>query len=145
MIEYIENNARGSNVFYTDQEIESSKRAIYHIEWLCKKSLFTYKGYIQSIKKELKLSYQIPVYINDTHGFIPISRVKDYENKWINWFAVHKIHSVSKGLDIEFISGRRLYINYSVNRMQKRIEALMKIKSMKVNIFIFNDIEIISK
>jgi competence transcription factor ComK len=144
MIEYIENHPLGSTIFYIDDIKQSTHRAQYHIECLCKQALFTYEGYIKALKKVINVSYQIPVFIDQLHGFIPISRVRDYENKWINWFAVSKINEHFNELELQFISGRRLYINYSMKRLKKRIDLLMKIKSMKVNIFIFNDIEIIS-
>ncbi|TNF08622.1 MAG: hypothetical protein EP317_02695 [Bacillota bacterium] len=145
MIEYIENHSEGSIIFYTDDIRYSRFRAFYHIEQLCKLALFSYDGYIKSLKNIYNLTYQIPVYINESQGFIPILRIRDYENKWINWFAVTKVNECFNGLELEFISGRRLHINFSLKRLKKRIDALMKIKSLKVNIFIFNDIEIISK
>ncbi|MDX9691619.1 MAG: competence protein ComK [Acholeplasmataceae bacterium] len=141
MIEYIENNASGSQIFFTDTAINSTLNAFSYIKKLCEKSLFTYDGYISAVKKWIDKTYQIPIYIDERQGFLPTMRVRDYENMWINMFAIYDIEQEKEGINILFISGRRLYINYSMKRFKKQMELLMKIKSLKVNIFISNHIE----
>ena len=144
MIEYIQNDCHGSTIFYQDKVVKSKRNALYEIKNMCLQHFFSYEGFIKSVRKTMKEKYQIPILIDDEHAFLPTCRVRDYENKWINVCSIYQIMPHQRGVELIFYSGRRLYIDYSVNRLKNKIKLIMKIKSMKVNIFIFNHVEITS-
>jgi competence transcription factor ComK len=144
MIEYIRNDHHGSTVFYQEKVVFSKRSALYEVKNMCLQHFFSYEGYIKSVRKMTKDKYQIPILIDEDHAFLPTCRVRDYENIWINTFSIYQIIPHHKGVELIFYSGRRLYIDYSINRLKNKIKLVMKIKSMKVNIFIFNHIEITS-
>lgn len=145
MIEYIQNDMHGSTIFYQDKEVYSKRSAFYEIKQLCYQHFFSYEGYIKSIKKMTNERKLIPIIINQEHVFLPTSRVRNYENKWINIESIYQINPKDKGVEIIFFSGRKLYVDYSLQQLKNKLKRIMKIKSMKVNIFIFNHIEITSK
>jgi len=145
MIEYIQNKTHGSTIFYQDKEVYSKRSAIYEIKNLCIQHFFSYEGYIESVKKLTQERKLIPVVMDDEHSFLPTSRVRDYENIWINVGAIYQLNPKNNEVEIVFYSGRKLYVRHSLNYLKNKIKVAMKIKSMKVNIFIFNHVEITSK
>ncbi|MCR3906286.1 MAG: competence protein ComK [Tenericutes bacterium] len=137
MIEYIVNTASGS-IIYQEDQIETYKSSnLSYIKLLCEKGLFTYDGYIKTIKKVLDIKYKVPVYISDYLMLIPLKRVRDYDNIWINYASIKNIKKNDKGIEIEFYSQRKLYLKYSLNSLSKQIKYLEMIKIMKVKHFHF--------
>ena len=131
MIEYLMNESYGSRLFFTDDVIDSHVPINTHIKRYCMDALFTYEGYLKSVKKKVKERYQIPVYINESMAFIPTRRIKDYENVWINYYAIKDYQQTNQMLEVIFHSGKRLYLKYSLNKLENKIRLLTEIKNIK--------------
>ncbi|MBE0701215.1 MAG: competence protein ComK, partial [Acholeplasmataceae bacterium] len=115
MIEYIINNHLGSMVYQEDQTVQHAKRNLCLIKSMCIEHFFTLEGYCYAVKKKLRFSYRVPLYLDEDHQFLPTQRLRDYENIWINHAAIGQIMSVDHGVEIIFYSGRRIYLKNSLN------------------------------
>lgn len=131
MLEYIMNNHLGSTLFYSDKITFSSKSNLSIIKSLCIDSCFTYEGYIKAVKKKLKFSYKIPIYINEFLCMIQTKSIRDYENIWINYAAITSLSSNDDVLFVEFISGRNLSVKISLYTIRKQIEQIEQIRRLK--------------
>ncbi|MGI6781548.1 MAG: competence protein ComK [Acholeplasmataceae bacterium] len=135
MIKYMINTPYGSNIFKTNQIVEmSSKNNLSIIKQICLQNLFTYEGYIKAVTKIFSKKYNIPVYIDQNHMFIPIRRVRDYENTWINYATVLTYEPYENQVLITFKDYDRLIINMKYNLFHKRVETLNKIINYTVKI-----------
>lgn len=131
MIEYLINDTNGSIIFFQDQAMTSRLPVISHVKKFCQDALFTYEGYIKCVKKKVKEKYQIPVVIHETLALFSTCRVRDYENIWINYYAIKDYHEIDGTIEIMFYSGKRLYLKSSLNKFENKIKLLMKIKKIK--------------
>lgn len=137
MIEYIINNASGCLVFQNGTSIQNSKTNLGYVKQLCMDNLFTYEGYLKSVRYLFNKHYLIPVYVNEIVMLIPTKRVRDYENIWINYQAIENIKSTTYGVCILFFSKIELNINLKIETLQKQIQYLKEIRNHKVKHFHF--------
>lgn len=141
MIEYMVNNGFGSIIYYTDHQEQISINNLSFIKRLCIEFVFTYEGYIKAVKKNSKFKYKIPVYIDDSLLLIQTRRVRSDDNIWFNYASVTNVICLDQGVELEFMSGNKLFINISYEALKTQITYLKEIRNRKVNIFITNSIE----
>ena len=137
MIEYIINNTSGCLVFQDGISMQHSKTNLSVVKQLCMKNLFTYEGYLKSVRYLFDKHYLIPVYVNETLMLIPTKRVRDYENIWINFMAIEDIQKTEYGTCILFFSKIKLNVNLKIETLQKQIQYLKEIRNHKVKHFHF--------
>jgi len=141
MIEYMVNNGFGSIIYYTDHQEQISINNLSFVKRLCIEFVFTYEGYIKAVKKNSKFKYKIPVYIDDSLLLIQTRRVRSDDNIWFNYASVTNVICLDQGVELEFMSGNKLFINISYEALKTQITYLKEIRNRKVNIFITNSIE----
>lgn len=131
MIEYIVNTPKGSKIYKSDEIIESTNRNLFHIQLLCKKFLFTYEGYLEAVKQIIQLKYQIPIVLSNQLVLFPIKRVRDFDNIWINDYAIYDVINFDSGLKIIFKSKRILSIDFTY---KEYLNTKIKIEKIKKHI-----------
>jgi competence transcription factor ComK len=135
MIEYIIQTHKGTKIYQTNGEFEVSNRSIYVVKQLCEQALFSYEGYIKSVKKLIDRKYKIPVVIDQSTKLIPTKNTKSYDNVWLNYEAIQSIKKVHDTLEIFFYSGKKIYMNISFLTIKAQINDLITITNTKVKHF----------
>lgn len=134
MIKYIINNAYGSTIYQYDKTTQSSANNLSIIKKLCLKHLFTYDGYLKAVQKTFNKFHQLPVYLNDNMIFIPIKRVRDYDNIWINYAQVISSQKQNNKTLIIFKNYSQLEIDLKYRQWSDRIVLAEAIKAYKHSI-----------
>lgn len=109
------------------QKVKS--RALYEFEKLCLQEYTTLKGRIDAIKEIFKLSYNIPIYINEQMIFIKICNKKRI---WINGINVVEVIKDNKGSKIIFNNGLDLKIDRgyrSINGLLNKVNDIINYKN----------------
>ncbi len=127
MIEYIKHVNLSTIIYQTNDELTINKPMLAYIKDLCHKQLFDYDGYKKAVKKQFGIKYKIPLYINSFTELIPLERIKNYDNIWINYAAISDIIKLNKGCEIIFTSGRAIMVKYSYHMVRKQIKRLEEI------------------
>lgn len=127
MIKYIVNTAYGSKIFKVGSIEESKDNNFTIIKKLCIGNLFSYEGYIKAINKIFSKKHNIPVYINDKNIFIPIKRIRDYDNIWINYATILTYRSDNEKVIVIFKDFDELMIDLNYRLFSKRINLLNEI------------------
>ncbi|MGI6787522.1 MAG: competence protein ComK [Acholeplasmataceae bacterium] len=127
MIKYIINTPYGSNIIKENEIIESKDSNLSIIKKICLDNLFTYDGYLKAINKIFNKKHNIPVYVNKKNLFIPLKRVRDYDNIWINYASILTYKSYDKKTLIIFNDYEKMIINLKYDLFKKRVELLSNI------------------
>lgn len=136
MIKYIINTPYGSNIIKENEIIESKDSNLSIIKKICLDNLFTYDGYLKAINKIFNKKHNIPVYVNKKNLFIPLKRVRDYDNIWINYASILTYKSYDKKTLIIFNDYEKMIINLKYDLFKKRVELLSNIIMYKnINIW----------
>lgn len=135
MIEYIKNHPEGSEIYQNGQSFICNKTMNYMINMWCIDHLFTYQGYREAVSKKLHIKHLIPIYLCETNAFIPIKRVKDYDNIFINMHAVFSFIGNSYETVITFKSMNKLKLPISLSKFKLQVEKLEMIRNTKVKHF----------
>lgn len=131
MIQYIKNNAQGSIIYQEERTIMLPISNLSYIKKCCLNHLFTYEGYLKAVQLHYGKSYKIPVFIDEYTMMIPIRRVRDYNNIWINFAAIDEIIENNDYIQIYFFGNRQLDIKYSIKAFKRQIDDLLIIRSIK--------------
>ena len=131
MIKYIINNAYGAIIYQYDKAIQSSDNNLSIIKKLCLDYLFTYEGYLKAIQKKFNKFHQLLVYLNRKIIFVPIKRVRDYDNIWINCAQVISAQKVNNKTLLIFKDHSRLEIDLKYYQWCNRITLVEAIKAYK--------------
>ncbi len=135
MIEYIKHEHQMTYI-YQDSRISKHKHSVnVIIQNLCIDHLITYDGYIKAIQKKYHKFQRIPLVLSNDLMLIPIMRIRDYENIWINQCAIKAINATSGGIIITFFSNRTLEVNKNQAFLEKSINFVNIIKNEKVKHF----------
>lgn len=124
MIKYIINTPYGSKIIKQGEIVESKLNNLSIIKRLCLQNLFTYEGYLKAATKIFNVKHNIPVYINKDNLFIPIKRVRDYDNIWINYQMVVTYYKTQDKTTVVFNDYEKIIINLKYNLFHKRVELL---------------------
>ena len=128
MIKYIKNNHKGSIIYKTSNDIQTSFFNLTVIKKICIKNFFTYEGFIESFQKNFGSKNLIPIYINKNNQFFPIQKVKDYDNIWINFAAVLKIIDEENHVIVNFIDNTTLILAQKFSKIEKQINILKNLE-----------------
>lgn len=104
-------------------------RALREFESRCLEEFTTMKGRMDAIKAIFKLSYNIPIYINDKMIFIKICNQKRI---WINGINVVEVIKDNKGTKIIFKNGLDLKIDRgyrSINGLLNKVKEIINYKN----------------
>lgn len=129
MIEYIENNLYGSMIYFQNGQKQFHNRAIYIIDQLCQKRLFTYEGYKKALRNTLNMKNNLPIYIDEDHIFIPSGDTKKYETIFFNIVSVVKCEFKDKKIMLFFKSGRILNIDLNIKTFEMYKKKILDIKN----------------
>lgn len=132
MIKYIINTPYGSKIFKLYEIIESKLNNLSIIKRLFIENLCTYEGYIKAVSKTFNIKHNIPVVINKDNLFIPLKRVRDYDNIWINYSSVITYNKFENQTIIIFKDFEQKVINLKYNIFLKRVETLKQIMKHKI-------------
>lgn len=127
MIKYIVNTSYGSKIIKLNQIEESKLNNLSIIKKLFIENLCTYEGYIKAVSKTFNIKHNIPVVINKDNLFIPLKRVRDYDNIWINYASIITYKQSNNMTTIIFFDHEELIINLKYSLFTKRVELLEKI------------------
>ncbi|MFA6800624.1 MAG: competence protein ComK [Acholeplasmataceae bacterium] len=128
MIEYIINE-RLKTIIYRNNTTEiSDKSMVFVIKTLCYDHLLSYEGYKKAVKTKLGYYYKIPLYLDMQTQLIPIKRIKDFDNIWINLPAIKDIKNNDTFVCINFYSGKTLHLKIEYKTLIKQIEQLNQIR-----------------
>lgn len=131
MIKYIVNTPYGSKIIKSNKILLSKDNNLTIIKKMCIENLFTYEGYLKAINKLFSKKHNIPVFINRDNQFIPIKRVRDYDNIWVNYSQVLTYKKYDNQTVIIFKDYQQLEINLKVNLFEKRVKMLYEIYRYK--------------
>ncbi|MBN2268745.1 MAG: competence protein ComK [Acholeplasmataceae bacterium] len=135
MIEYIKHEHQMTYI-YQDSHISKHKHSMNAIiHSLCIEHLITYDGYVKAIQKKYHKSQRIPLVLSNDLMLIPIMRIRDYENIWINHSAIKAFYTSPKGIIITFFSNHTLEIDKNMAFLEKAINFVNIIKKEKVKHF----------
>ncbi|MDL2291996.1 competence protein ComK [Acholeplasma sp. OttesenSCG-928-E16] len=132
MINYIKNNNEGISIFSSNEEKIVKGTVLGFIKKKCINNLFSYEGYVKACKKVLKISSLVPVVISKSEVYFPISRVKDYENIFINYLAISSLSINKEQTIITFFDGQTIKIDIlkgKIERIINNIESILKYKT----------------
>lgn len=133
---YMINTPKGVEIYQNDGHKEIVQgHNLTHIKHLCKKHLFTYQGYLVSVKTVLGMSYKIPVYMSEYHQWIATSNIRSYENIWINMAYIKTYERSSDGVMIVFLNTQTLLIKNKYEEIKRMVDKLNGIKGYKVKHF----------
>ncbi|HPX71689.1 MAG TPA: competence protein ComK [Acholeplasmataceae bacterium] len=127
MIKYIVNTSYGSKIIKLNQIEESKLNNLSIIKKLFIENLCTYEGYIKAVSKTFNIKHNIPVVINKDNLFIPLKRVRDYDNIWINYASIITYKQSNNMTTIIFSDYEELIINLKYSLFIKRVKILEKI------------------
>lgn len=127
MIKYIVNTSYGSKIIKLNQIEESKLNNLSIIKKLFIENLCTYEGYIKAVNKTFNIKHNIPVVINKDNLFIPLKRVRDYDNIWINYASIITYKQSNNMTTIIFSDYEELIINLKYSLFIKRVKILEKI------------------
>ncbi len=128
MIDYITNE---KNHTYIYQENKVSIHAISNLSYvkqMCMNHLFTYEGYIKSVKRMFGYHYKIPIFLHEGLQLIATKSVRNYDNIWINYASVESIDYIGNRIRLTFTSHRILIIEISKQAFNEQIKRLEVIK-----------------
>ncbi len=128
MIEYITHLNLNTIIYKTDKTEILSKSVLSIINKICMDELTTYDGYKKAIKHKFNYQYKIPLYLNDNIQLIPIERVRNYANIWVNYAAIKDVKIESGIIRLVFISGRNLDLFIKPKILSKQVERLNQIR-----------------
>jgi len=137
MIEYLVNNGYGCLIYKNGTVTQYNGTNLSYIKKICIEYLFTFEGYTQAVQKKLGKQYKIPLFIDGELMLIPLKRIRDYDNIWINIAAIANIFEQKNAIEIVFESQRKLQINISMKSLRKQIKHLEVIQNAKVKHFHF--------
>jgi len=135
MINYIINSNLGVEIYKNDTLEIINGTSLTYIKKLCIEALFTYDGYLKSVKKKFNFKYKIPVYINDSIILIQTKRARDYDNIWINYASIKNLKYNIDSIEITFYNNKILKLNQSFIKLEKQIKYLSEIRNTKVKHF----------
>ena len=128
MIEYIAHFNLNTIIYKTDEEKTVSKSVLSIINRICMDELITYDGYKKAIKHKFNYQYKIPIYLNAHIQLIPLERVRNYTNIWVNYAAIKDVRIESDMIRLVFISGRNLDLFIKPKILSKQVERLNQIR-----------------
>jgi len=137
MIEYLVNNAFGCLIYKNGKAIQYKGTNLSYIKKICLEHLFTFDGYMKAVQKQYGKRYRIPLFVDELHMFIPIKRIRDYDNIWINFTAVAEFKELEQTIEVIFQSQQKLQLNISMKSLRKQINHLEAIHNVKVKHFHF--------
>ena len=85
--------------------------------------LTTVVGRVEAIKTIYGFKKLVPIYIDRQLILFPIANLKDYENIYVNASNIIRIIKKETFTVIEFICGKKLYVNksyFQINKYYKR-------------------------
>lgn len=135
MIEYIKHEQQMTYI-YQDTQIEKQKQSVmFVIKKLCLEHLTTYEGYVKAIQNKYDKHHLIPLILSNELSLIPIMRVREYDNIWINACAIKSIKTITNGVMITFLSENTLKIDKNISFLKNSIIFANTIKKEKVKHF----------
>lgn len=137
MIEYLVNNGYGCLIYKNGIVSQSNGTNLSYIKKICIEHLFTFEGYIKAVQKKFGKRYKIPLFIDCNLMLIPLKRIRDYDNIWVNVAAISDIFEQNNTIEIVFESQRKLQLNISMKSLRKQIKYLEVIRNVKVKHFHF--------
>ncbi len=135
MIDYIINVNSGCMVYQEEGNLLLKGSSLGYIKRLCEEHLFTYEGYLKAVKLKFKTYHKIPLFLSDTIQLIPTTRVRDYENLWINYASIFHIEKFEQKQKITFYSGSIITLDIPTKTLNKQIRYLIEIRNTKVKHF----------
>ncbi len=128
MIKYIKNNHKGSTIYQTTENIQTSFFNLTIIKKICIKNLFTYEGFIYAYQKNFGSKTLIPIYINQNNQFFPIQKVKDYDNIWINAAAISNVLNNQNQVIVNFIDDSSLILTQKFSKIERQLKILKNLE-----------------
>lgn len=135
MIEYIKHEHQKTYIYQNDKTDIVSESVFFVIRKLCLDHLVTYEGYIKAIQVKYQKKHLIPLVLSNEISLIPLLRVRDYENIWINSAQIKALQVKKYGFSITFMSGNTLEVSKSITSFKNAINLANMIKNEKVKHF----------
>ncbi|NLK12173.1 MAG: hypothetical protein GX312_01085 [Candidatus Phytoplasma sp.] len=132
-MKYIINTASGCTVFNQKEETYFITQLTF-IKKLCEKHLFTLEGYLKSVKKHLKISYKIPIVINESLILFSTQAFRDYENIWINYANIEKTIFFKNQTKIIFFDKTELTIKITEEQYANIVHKINEIRHYKLSL-----------
>ncbi|MFA6377467.1 MAG: competence protein ComK [Acholeplasmataceae bacterium] len=135
MIEYIKHEHHNTHIYQSDKIDIVSESAFSVIKKLCLDHLVTYEGYVKAIQVKYQKKQLIPLVLSDEISLIPLLRVRDYENIWVNSVEIKALKVKKSGFSITFMSGNTLEVSKSITGFKNALKLANMIKNEKVKHF----------
>ncbi|MCF7933004.1 MAG: competence protein ComK [Acholeplasmataceae bacterium] len=135
MITIIKADPLGAVLVSTEGEKIIKKSVLSVVKRLCEDGLFTHEGYLKAVKAQFGFRYQIPIYIHEQLGLIPLGRIRNHDTVWINVAAITGIKTSSALTIITMLGNQRFESSLSRAQIERRIHTLMTIRDVKVKHF----------
>lgn len=135
MIEYIKHEHHNTHIYQSDKIDIVSESAFSVIKKLCLDHLVTYEGYVKAIQVKYQKKQLIPLVLSDEISLIPLLRVRDYENIWVNSVEIKALKVKTSGFSITFMSGNTLEVSKSITGFKNALNLANMIKNEKVKHF----------
>ena len=132
-MKYIINTSSGCTVFNQKEETYSITQLTF-IKKLCEKHLFTLDGYLKSVKKHLKISYKIPIIINESLILFSTQAFRNYENIWINYANIQHIVFLKNQTNITFYDQTSLTIKITEQQYANIVHKINEIRHYKLSL-----------
>ena len=135
MIEYIKHEHHNTHIYQSDKIDIVSESAFSVIKKLCLDHLVTYEGYVKAIQVKYQKKQLIPLVLSDEISLIPLVRVRNYENIWVNSVEIKALKVKKSGFSITFMSGNTLEVSKSITGFKNALKLANMIKNEKVKHF----------
>ncbi|PKK86724.1 MAG: hypothetical protein CVV63_04000 [Tenericutes bacterium HGW-Tenericutes-8] len=138
MLLYIKQDTYGSKLFFENYIQQAEKASISIVKLLCEQALFSYESRTRLTKEKFRVNTKIPIYINQELLLMPSKSPKQYDNIWLNYFAIVGYHPYQSSVVVLFKNRSELVINQSFRIFQNKMrlcEAILSyIKQMDEDI-----------
>lgn len=129
MLHYIKQDTYGSALIFENYEQKAEKASISIVKLLCEKALFSYDSRACATKKQFKIHTKIPIYINKYIFLIPTKSPRQYDNVWLNYFAVVEYHAYQSQVIVLLKNRSEIVVKQSFRVFQQKMRLCKAILS----------------
>ena len=121
MLLYIQQDSTGSKLFFENYVQQAEKASISIVKLLCEQALFSYESRIRLTKTKFRVNTKIPVYVNQSIFLMPSKSPKQYDNIWLNYFAIVGYHPYQSSVVVLLKNRSEIVIKQSFRVFQNKM------------------------
>jgi len=121
MIYFIKTNKNEVDIIGSFGLRHLEKSIISTVKNLSMKYLFTYEGYVKSVRKTVGIKSLAPLYLNPQNLLMFLDSPRKWECIIINYFAITNFRYQNNEIEIEFPDQNTMYFKIGLNKFKRLI------------------------